>query len=142
LLALFVVVPKLRDLGPINPGPYSVYHRAGEWLAQNTAGGEQVLDLTDWSLYFSRQSGYGFADVYQAPTDMKTRWIVVRQGEIDGDRPYSPIVRELIGGREPVAQLPGSAARNQVQIAIYDRQAPARQTATAVTARPGETYRR
>jgi hypothetical protein len=142
LLAVLIVVPRVRDLGPINPGPYSVYHSAGEWLARNTAGTEQVLDLTDWSLYFSRRPGYRFADVYQAPRDAHTRWIVIRQGEIDPGRPYSPVISELIGGRQPVVQVPPATGPNQVQIAIYDRQAPATPTATAIATRPGETYRR
>ena len=107
LLALLIVVPNIRDLGPVNPGPYSVYHTTGEWLAHNTLGNEQVLDLTDWSLYFSRRSGYNFANVYEAPADPHTRWIVVREGQIDGCQPYCQVIRDLIGGREPVAAVTG-----------------------------------
>jgi hypothetical protein len=142
LLALLIVVPRIRDLGPVNPGPYSVYHAAGEWLAQHTAGTEQVLDLTDWSLYFSRRRGYRFADVYQAPADASTRWIVIRRGETDRGRPYSPVIRELIGGRQPIVEVPPAPAPNQVQIAIYDRQASVQGTAAAAATSPAETYRR
>ena len=54
VLLASLIVPVIRDQGPFNPGPYSVYHTTGEWLANNTRDTEQVLDLTDWSLYFSR----------------------------------------------------------------------------------------
>jgi len=142
LLALLIVLPRIRDLGPLNSGPYSVYHTTGEWLARNTHGAEQVLDLTDWSLYFSRRKGYAFADLYEAPADPNTRWIVVRQGQLGGHQPYSQAIRELIGQREPVAQLPPSPAPNQVQIAIYDRQARATQTTAAAIPLQAETLRR
>jgi hypothetical protein len=142
LLALLVTVPDIHDLGPSNPGPYSVYHTTGEWLAQNTRGNEQVLDLTGWSLYFSRRPGYNFADIYEAPADPHTRWIVVREGQIDGRQPYSQVVRELIGGRDPVALLPIDAPPNQVRIQIYDRRAPDMQTANAGNTRDDGTWRR
>ncbi len=142
LLALLVVVPITRDLGPSNPGPYSVYHHTGEWLAQNTLGSEQVLDLTDWSLYFSRRTGYNFADLYDAPADPHTRWIVVRLGQTDGTWPYCQVIRELIGGRQPVAQLPPAATSHQMKIQIYDRQVPETQTANAAITGDDETWRR
>jgi 4-amino-4-deoxy-L-arabinose transferase-like glycosyltransferase len=142
LLAVLVVVPNLRDLGPINPGPYSIYHDTGLWLARHTKRHEQVLDLTDWSLYFSRRSGYNFADLYEAPVDPRTRWIVVREGQIKGLAPCRQVIRELIGGRQPVAQLPPAAASNQMKIQIYDRQIRDTQTAHAATASAGETWRR
>jgi hypothetical protein len=142
LLALLVVVPSTRDLGPRNPGPYSVYHHTGEWLAQNTLDNEQVLDLTDWSLYFSRRTGYNFADLYMAPADPHTRWIVVREGQTDGTWPHCQVIRELIGGRQPVAQLPPAAASHQMKIQIYDRQVPETRTADAAIRDTDETWRR
>jgi hypothetical protein len=132
LVALLVIIPSTRHLGPATLGPYSVYHHTGEWLAQNTRDGEKVLDLTEWSLYFSGRSGYGFADIDRAPADPRTRWIVVREGQIDGPWPYCGLIRELIGGREPVAQLPQGAAPQQTKIEIYARQLPEMQTANAV----------
>ena len=105
VVAVLVIVPNMRGLGPINAGPYSVYHETGEWLARNAVGNEQVLDLTDWSLYFSRRPGYSFADLFEAPVGPRTRWVVVREGQIDGSQPYCQVLRELIGNRQPVAQL-------------------------------------
>jgi hypothetical protein len=115
---------RIQDLGPLNTGPYSVYHATSQWLIKNAHANEQVLDLTGWPLYLSQLHGYNFAKVYEAPTDPSTRWIVVRQPHVDGHWHYSQVIRELIGGREPVAMVPPQATSSQVQILIYDRQAP------------------
>jgi 4-amino-4-deoxy-L-arabinose transferase-like glycosyltransferase len=122
--ALLIMVIKIQDLGPLNPGPYSVYHATSDWLIHNTRTGEHVLDLTGWPLYFSALNGYNFANVYEAPADPATRWIVVRQPHVEGHWYYSQVIRELIGGRAPVAQVPLRAMPSQLQILIYDLQAP------------------
>jgi hypothetical protein len=83
-----------------------------------------VLDLTDWSLFFSRRRGYQFADVYQAPADPLMRWIVVRTPDSQGQWHYSNIVRELVRGREAVVRVPATAAPGETQISIYDRRSP------------------
>jgi hypothetical protein len=140
VLALLVALPAMHNLGPANPGPYAVYHTTGEWLAQNTLENEQVLDLTDWSLYFSRRPGYNFANVYEAPADPHTRWIVVREGQIDEPRPFSPVVRDLIGGRAPVARLPATAAPNQLHIEIYDLRVTEARAADAAVSRRNQTW--
>ena len=36
MIAMLVVIPNVRSLGPPNPGPFSVYHSTGRWLAENT----------------------------------------------------------------------------------------------------------
>ncbi len=79
LILFFIVMPNIRSLGPVNAGPFSVYRQTGRWLAQHTQEDGKVLDLTDWSLFFSAGPGYIFANVYEAPLDPKTRWIVVAQ---------------------------------------------------------------
>jgi hypothetical protein len=140
LVALFIV-PRNCDQGPLNPGPYSVYHKAGEWLALNTRANEQVLDLTDWSLYFSRRPGYTFADIYDAPADPHTRWVVLRDGQVDGAKPFVPLVRELIGEREPAARLPSGAADNQVHIEIYDLRTMSARTARTDSGRASDRLR-
>ena len=90
-----------------------------------------MLDLTGWPLYFSELRGYSFANVYEAPADPATRWIVVRQPHVDGHWHYSQVIRDLIGGREPVALVPPRATPNQVQILIYDRKSAAPRVAAA-----------
>ena len=127
--------------GRFLPGPFSVYRTTGHWLAEHARADEQVLDLTDWSLYFSQRSGYRFADVYRAPKDPKTRWIVVREPDFEGDWHCNQVVRELIGGREAVALFPPHAGPNQMQIRIYDRWTPASVAATLADP-PGAASRR
>jgi 4-amino-4-deoxy-L-arabinose transferase-like glycosyltransferase len=141
LLAVLVVTPNMRNLGPINPGPYAVYHHTGEWIARNVPGNERVLDMTDWSLYFSGRTGYNFADVYEAPADPHTRWIVVRGGQIDGPWPYCQVLRDLVGDRPPVAQLPQAASPNQLKIEIYDRRIGDARTADAAIVGDDQRWR-
>ena len=59
LIAVVSILPIYRASGPLELGPFSVYYQAGDWLAHNTRAQEQVLDLTDWSLFFSRARGTG-----------------------------------------------------------------------------------
>jgi hypothetical protein len=121
-----------------------VYRETGQWIAENTNSPDKVLDLTDWSLFFSGRPGYIFANVYEAPADPRTRWLVVRAPHVKGHWHYSEVLRELIAGREPVALVPAKADPSQVQIRIYDRQAPPPppQTATATSSRESAPRRR
>jgi 4-amino-4-deoxy-L-arabinose transferase-like glycosyltransferase len=142
LILVLVVMPNIRPLGPLNSGPYSVYQTAGEWIEAHTEPADQVLDLTDWSLYFSGRSGYLFANVYEAPYDSRTRWIVVRKPHLEGHWYYSQIVRDLIGGREPVVMVPSDAGPNQVQVRIYDRRSGGGDPRASIAASPLETETR
>jgi hypothetical protein len=142
VIGCLIVIPSLRGLGPFNAGPFAVYREAGEWIAQNMQGGDQVLDLTDWSLFFSERNGYSFANLYQAPLDPSTRWIVARKPHVEMNWPYSRVVRELIGDRRPVALVPPRASPHQIQIRIYDCRSGAMQTATGTDDRTRETRRR
>ena len=92
---------------------------------------DHVLDLTNWSLFFSERPGYPFADVYEAPSDPSIRWIVVRKEHIEGPWHYSQVLRGLIRDREPVAMIPPRVAHDQVQVRIYDLESPTSRTATA-----------
>jgi hypothetical protein len=141
LIVALVLAMNVRGMEHTNVEPFSVYHATGSWLARNATGTEQVLDMTDWSLYFSQRSGYHFADVYKAPADAATRWIVVRQPHVEGHWHFSQIVRELIGGREPVAVIPARPSPGQLQIRIYDRLMPVPRM-TAVSTPQGEVGRR
>jgi len=141
-IAVLIVALNIRSQGALNAGPFSVYQETGRWLAHNTRDDDQVLDLTDWSLFFSHRPGYPFANVYEAPANPNTRWIVVRKPHVDGRWHFSEVIRELIGGREPVALVPPQAHSNQVQIRIYDRRSPAPQTATTADPRDEGTRRR
>ncbi len=124
LIIALVLVPNLMPLGPAVPGPFSVYYNTADWIAANAKPTEQVLDLTNWSLFFSKRTGYLFSSVYKAPEDPSVRWIVVREPHVAGHNHYSQVVRDMIGNRQPVALIPQAAEPPQVQIRIYDRQAP------------------
>jgi hypothetical protein len=124
VVALLLSSIRMQELGPFNHGPYSVYHAAGEWLRHHARSDELTLDMTGWPIFLSSLRGYSFAGVYEAPADPAIRWIVVRQPHVEGHWHFSAVIRELIGGRAPVAQVPERAAPNQVQILIYDRLAP------------------
>src|SRR5262249_52825630 len=104
---------------------------------------DRVLDLTDWSLYFSQHPGYAFARVYDAPVDPAVRWIVVREPHVVGHWHYSMVIRDLIGGHEPVALVPPRPHPHHVQVRIYDRLAhPGERTALAPAAVDGREPRR
>ncbi len=134
LLALFVVLPNVRALGPAMTGPYSVYKSTGDWIAQHTDDSGGILDLTDWSLYFSQRPGYPFASVYDAPSHPDVRWIVARKPHVVGHWHYSQVIRDLIGDREPVALIPPHPKDDQVQIRVYDRHALASPSAATAGA--------
>ena len=115
------ILPALRNLGPSRPGPFWLYRSAADHIASLVRPDDRILDLTDWSLFFSGRSGYHFAYVFSAPADRATRWIVVTAPHVDGDRSFSPIVRRLIGDKEPLICIPPLADKKQLQLRIYDR---------------------
>ena len=120
VLAGLVLYPNLHRLGPHNAGPYSVYVSTGRWIAEHAHESERILDMTNWSLFFSERPGYPFSQVYAAPADPNLRWIVVRKPHLDGHWRYSQILKDMIGGRQPIATLPDTASDHQVQVRIYD----------------------
>ncbi len=124
VLALLVALPHTRHLTPLK-GSFDVYHDAGAWIAEVKAHDHgKVLDLTDWTLYFSRNPGFRFSEVNWAAIDPTTRWVVARKAHIRGHWHYSHLVNDLIGGRQPVATFPRHPARGQLQVKIYDRRTP------------------
>jgi hypothetical protein len=124
ILAAFVLIPPARAMTPFH-GSFAVYRDAGSWIA-NTKSHDygKVLDLTDWSLYFSGQEGFKFSEIHWAAIDPNTRWVVVRDAHLRGRWHYSRIVRDLIAGREPVIAIPEHPAPGGLQVRIYDRRAP------------------
>ena len=121
---LVIVLPNVRVRVPAKPGPFDVYQSTGRWIAEHAGTTGQVLDLTDWSLFFSQRRGFPFASVYDAPKHPEIRWIVVRKPHVEGRWHYSQVIRQLIGNREPVALIPAHASSDQIQIRIYDRESP------------------
>lgn len=134
VLLLLLVPPLSSALGHAGRTPFDTYYDTGAWLAENTQKTDKVLDLSDWSLFFSKRSGYRFAHVYQALTDSRVRWIVLRKPHLEGHWLYSKAVRELVAERKPVALVPADPRPGELQLRIYDMQEP---TDAVLSARPG-----
>lgn len=120
VLSAVVAVPYARAVTPA-AGSFAAYRDAGVWIAQTKAHEPgKVLDMTNWSLYFSEQPGLKFADVHTAPRDPELRWIIVRDAHLRGRWNYSAILRHLIADREPVALFPAHPGARQLQLRIFD----------------------
>jgi 4-amino-4-deoxy-L-arabinose transferase-like glycosyltransferase len=134
-LSALLAPPHARAVTPAH-GSFAAYRDAGAWIASaRTHGAGKVLDMTNWSLYFSGQPGFRYDEVHWAAVDPQTRWVVARDTHIHGRWPYSRYVRSLVGGLKPVAAFPAHPAPNQVQVLIFDRSQPpavASRSATAV----------
>ncbi len=125
-VALGILLPRFHGAAVSTPGPFNVYWDAGIWLSNRAPEEGGVLDLTDWSLYFSRREGATFAQIHDAAADPKLRWIVALKSQTEGASTYAPTLRELTGGLPPVVLVPESPQPGQVQIQIFDRLAAAR----------------
>lgn len=124
ILACLIAIPHVQAMTPF-ANSFSAYRNAGEWIAQTKSHDHgKVLDLTDWSLYFSQQPGFKFNEVYWGVIDPNTRWVVVRDAHLNGHGRYSDVIRKFVAGYEPVALFPPHPTSRQVQIQIYDRRAP------------------
>src|SRR5262249_12589073 len=75
-LVALLAPPHARAVGPMH-GSFAAYRDAGAWIASaKTHGVGKVLDMTNWSLYFSGQPGFRFDEVHWAAVDPQTRWVV------------------------------------------------------------------
>ncbi|MBV8487971.1 MAG: hypothetical protein JO161_06800, partial [Planctomycetaceae bacterium] len=133
VLGMLIVPPRLAQSSHATAGPFSVYRDVGAWLARNARDEDRILDLTDWSLYFSRCQGYRFDQVDKAPADPRTRWVVIRKPHLSGQWNYSRVVRELVGKRTPVAMVPEHPLPGRLQVMIYDLPDVSSRMATAAS---------
>src|SRR5262249_43990809 len=85
----------------------------------------RVLDMTDWSLFFSGRSGFGFDAVGDVAGLPQPRWVVLRDAHLQGHGRSGEVARELVTGRLPVARFPEKPGPHQLQVFVYDlAQAP------------------
>lgn len=133
-----ILLPRIGEPVISTPGPFNVYWDAGIWLSSDEAQEGKPLDLTDWSLYFSRREGLNFADLPLAASDPDVRWVVASASQVDEPSTYAETLRHLIGDRPPVVAIPGDPQPGQTQIRVYERVAPVIQTAE----QPDEPSRR
>jgi hypothetical protein len=121
LLGVVLGLPWLRTTTQV-PGSFGSYRDAGSWIEQVTAKNPgKVLDMTDWSLYFSQRPGFILKDIRTAAADPDTRWIVARNAHLRGHWVYSHLLADLVRGRTPTYLIPAHPKPGQLQIRIYDR---------------------
>ncbi|QEH37867.1 hypothetical protein OJF2_64590 [Aquisphaera giovannonii] len=143
VLALILPTRGGEPASPTIPGPFHAYRDAGDWLARHAGPGDAVLDMTDWSSFFSGRPGYRFAQVREAPGDPSLRWVVVRRPHVEGRWGYSEVVRGMIAGLQPAALVPEHPAPGQVQVEVYDRRPSTGRVAVSggAASSPGKTLR-
>jgi len=123
-LGALIAIPLLPFTTQVQ-GSFASYRDAGQWLALVTAKVPgKVLDMTDWSLFFSDQPGFKLKDIQAAASDPNTRWIVARYAHLRGHWVYSRMLQDLVHGREPAMLFPAHPKPGQLQIRVYDRWAP------------------
>jgi len=126
LLGALVAIPHIREMTTFH-GSFAAYRDAGSWIAEIKKHEHgKVLDMTDWALYFSGEPGFRFAEVHWAAIDPNTRWVVVRDAHLRERWNFSPLVRKLIAGRDPVLTIPAKPDPQSIQLLIYDRRSPLR----------------
>ena len=124
VLAALLIVPAYQAKLPFNSS-FAPYRMAGWWLEhRDPAHSGDVLDLTDWSLYFSNQPGFGIGAVAEAAARPGTRFVVVRDAHLNGHGRSSEIARALVAERAPIARFPEHPAPRQIQVAVYDLATP------------------
>jgi hypothetical protein len=133
IIALLFVAPGAWSLGPARPGPYWAYIATGDWLAYHAGDGERVIDLTDWSLYFSARQGYGLSQAGSGMADPGARWLVVHDPAHERNWQEAQLARELTRGLEPIAQIPAEPSTAGRSILIFDRHPRERQVAAVET---------
>jgi hypothetical protein len=122
-LALLVVWPVARNRMPFNSS-FAPYRMAGWWLAERPETAGRVLDLTDWSVFFSDKPGFGIGRLDEAAARPETRWVVVHNGHLNSHGRSGAVARSLVDGRQPVARFPEHPGPGQLQVAVYDLETP------------------
>jgi 4-amino-4-deoxy-L-arabinose transferase-like glycosyltransferase len=109
-------------LAPVNEG-LGGYRDAGRWLARRPGGDSKVIDVTGWSQFYGRQTGYTFEDLVAAPADPSARWVVAREAHLVGPWEYCRRLRDLVDGLEPVEVFAGSARHRKraTRVLVFDR---------------------
>jgi len=115
-------------LSPLNQGK-GAYRDAGRWLADHTAAGERVVDVTGWSIYYGGRRGYTFADLHEAPGDPAVRWVVVRDAHLTGPWGYCERLRGMVRGATRVARFPDGPRAGASRVSVFEVPRPEASTA-------------
>ena len=139
VLAVMIGWPTYLARTPFNSS-FAYYRQAGSWIADHPETDGHVLDLTDWSLYFSQRPGFAFANMITAAAQPETRFVVVRDDQERGPSYASQLARELVDGRTPVIRYPTSDAKTEHAIAIYNLAEPRSANVAGSTPTTGPTH--
>jgi hypothetical protein len=123
LVAAVVAWPLYGARTPYNSS-FAPYRMAGSWLDDHPESDGRLLDLTDWSLYFSGRNGDGFPRVLESAERPGTRFLLVREGHLRGHLHYNEVLRRRVADRSPVARFPERPGPRQLQVELYDLDAP------------------
>jgi hypothetical protein len=117
------MLPGLVD--PIGGGNLG-YRLAAEYLEQNAAPNERVVDVTGLAPFYSNQQAITFRNLDEAfDTNNPPRWVVARSNHLIGPWGYCRQLKSLIAGHRPVAAYPERVRPGQSLVLVYDRNAPA-----------------
>ena len=118
-LAALVVIYRPEIEAPIND-QFVGYRYAGGYIEENVPPDQKVVDLTGWSLYYGKRTGYTFANLIEAMGDKSLSRIVVRDAHLQGHWEYCERLKQLIGDRKPVVTFPEHPVGKQSLVYIYD----------------------
>ena len=112
-------------IAPVNAG-MGAYRDAGLWAAEHVPRGEKIVDVTGWSQFYGRRSGYTFANLIEAPGDPSARWVFVRDAHLYGPWKYCERLQALIDGSRLVARFPEVREPGRSRVSVYERPAARR----------------
>jgi 4-amino-4-deoxy-L-arabinose transferase-like glycosyltransferase len=119
VLAALVVAYKPEIEAPIN-NQFVGYRYAGGYIEENVPPDEKVVDLTGWSLFYGKRTGYTFANLIEAMGDRSVTRVVVRDAHLQGKWEYCKQLQQLIGDRKPVVTFPLQPEGKQSLVYIFD----------------------
>lgn len=119
LLATAIAWPLSRSMTPYNSG-FAPYRMAGWWIAHQPDSNKRVLDLTDWSLFFSDTPGYGISKADEVSQMTGIRYLVLNETQLKSTGHLGALARNLVANRDPVARFPEHLLPNQLQVIVYD----------------------
>ena len=102
-----LALPIYPSLTPFTSS-FARYRQAGAWIAEHPEVDGKVLDLTDWSLFFSERSGGTFQDIPRLADDPKIRYVVVRESQLAADNHVATMLKSEFAGSTTVADYPAA----------------------------------
>ncbi|WP_422926540.1 glycosyltransferase family 39 protein [Singulisphaera sp. PoT] len=99
---------------------------AGQWLRENVAPDEAILDTRGWAAFSSGKPNYDYWHVRQALTDSHLRYIVVGTRELEASSKRAATLRAILSyAAKPSAEFPerhgGRIENGGIRIYRYER---------------------